>query len=99
LRYGLAEGADYAARLQYFVNDAPADIWLLYGTDTLHVAAYGFDNNYNLTPHETMVVGFVLPTGEDEPSRDMQLTYYDRVFGNGLIKATIRKEKLKAIPN
>jgi len=99
LRYNLTSKEEYDQRLNYFLNGAVHDISLLYNhTDTLHPIGYLFENNYNLTPQETMVVGFDLP-GEAGTVRDMQLSYSDRIFRNGIIKVSYKKEDLNKVPN
>lgn len=98
LRYKVNGLEEYTARQNYYLNQAPADIYLLYGEDTLYVNSYWFENNQNLSAHETMIVGFRLPDGQDKPERDLLFSFYDRVFRNGIIKAVIRKEDLDDIP-
>lgn len=99
LRYGIASIDEYNSRLNYFLNEAVKDIKLLYNEDTLHPVSYLFENNYNLTPQETMIVGFYLPKGENYPEKTMQLSFTDRVFKNGIIKAEYSDKALNSIPN
>lgn len=100
LRYELTSKDAYDKRLDYFLNHAIDDVKLIYGTsDTLLPIAYAFENNYNLTPQETIVVGFRLPIGEKAPTKDMQIVYDDRVYKSGIIKAKIAKESIENIPN
>ncbi|PQJ13002.1 hypothetical protein CJD36_004460 [Flavipsychrobacter stenotrophus] len=100
LRYNLESRDEYDKRLNYFLNGAAKDIKLLYNqTDTLYPIAYEFENNYNLTPEETMLVGFTLPGKEDAPKEDMQLSFSDQIFKNGIIKVKIKKDDLNNIPN
>lgn len=99
LRYQVSGLEEYTARQHYYLDEAPKDIYLLYGNDTLYVNSYWFENNQNLTAHETMVVGFRLPDGNKKPDRPLRFSFYDRVFRNGIIKAVIRQEDLEAIPD
>lgn len=100
LRQGLNSKDEYDSRLNYFLNDAINSVQLHYGhTDTLKPIAYAFENNYNLSPQETIVVGFKLPDGEKVPSKDMQIVYEDKIFKNGIIKVIIDKKDLRKIPN
>jgi hypothetical protein len=92
LRYRISGLDEYTARQDYFLNKAPNDLYLLYGKDSLTVNSYWFENNQNLTPYETMVVGFKLPGNLSEPEQDLRLSYYDRIFKNGIIKTVIKKE-------
>jgi hypothetical protein len=96
--YGITSLDEYNLRLDYFLNRAKDDIKLLYGSDTLHPSSYLFENNYNLTPQETIVVGFNLPGNDPFPIKDMQISYCDRIYKNGIIKTTYRSEILKQIP-
>jgi hypothetical protein len=99
LRYNLSSREEYDQRLDYFLNHAGKELKLVYGKDTLYPTAYEFENNYNLTPEETMLVGFTLPGREQVPGNDMQLSYNDQVFKNGIIKVKFNKEDLNNIPN
>lgn len=99
LRYNLPDKETYEKRVDHFLNDAIHDVRLVYGgSDTLFPSAYIFENNYNLAPQETMVVGFKLPNGIESPSEQMQISYYDRIFKNGIIKATFSKQQINSIP-
>ena len=98
LKYGIANLDEYNQRLNYFLNNAKDDIRLIYDADTLRPSAYLFENNYNLTPQETMVVGFTLPVSEDRPEKAMQLSFTDQVYKNGIIKVMYSREVLNKIP-
>lgn len=97
LRYKVSGLEEYTARQDYYLNYAPKDIYLLYGADTLYVSSYWFENNQNLTLHETMVIGFRLPGQTAVPEQDMKLSFYDRIFENGIIKAVILRKDLENI--
>lgn len=99
LRFGISSLEEYNTRLNYYLNEAKKDIWLLYGTDTIRPVSYLFENNYNLAPQETIVVGFYLPKGQDHPQEDMQLAFNDQVFKNGIIKAKYTRKAINDIPN
>jgi len=99
LRYDISSLDEYDTRLNYFLNEAAKDIKLVNGKDTLLPKSYLFENNYNLTPQETMIVGFYLPAGDNYPIKDMQLSYIDKVFKNGIIRAQFSKTVLNHIPN
>ena len=99
LRYGISTQEAYNDRLSYFLNKASSGMRLVYGADTLLPSAYEFENHFNLTPQETMVVGFCLPKTETKPSKDMQFSYFDQELKTGIIKFLFRKKTLKNIPN
>lgn len=94
LKEGIAGLDEYNSRLTYFSYEARRDITLLYNGQQLQPMSYLFETNYGLTPQETIVVGFRLPEDRD-PEDDLQLSFHDRVFGNGIIKATIKAADLQ----
>lgn len=91
LRYGISGQEEYNARLDYFLNQAAKDIWLIDGEDTLMPSAYWFENNQNLTSHETIVLNF---DKTKIKSKEIQLAFNDRLFRNGIIKASFQKSDL-----
>lgn len=98
LRYNLASKQEYEDRINYYLNMAVKDIALIHdGKDTLRPAGYVFENNYNLIPQETILVGF------DKPSagklKNLQLVFYDAIFKNGIVKAKYTDEDLNKIPD
>ena len=98
MKYDVSGLDDYNKRLDYFLNKATKDIWMIYNDkDTLYPVAYEFENNYNLAPQETMVVGFSA-TGKGYELKDMQLCYNDKIFKNGIVKATFLSSDLNNIP-
>jgi hypothetical protein len=99
LKYGVASIEEYNCRLNYYLNEASKDIKLVYDKRTLQPISYLFENNYNLSPQETIVVGFYLPEGEYYPEKNMRISFVDRVFKNGIINATYSEETLKNAPN
>lgn len=98
LRYGVSDLDEYNQRLDYYLNKAVNDIRLIYGADTLRPMSYEFETNYNLTPQETIVVGFDLKNNSLKPDKDLQFVYHDNVFQNGIIKALFPKNIFNNIP-
>jgi hypothetical protein len=99
LRYEVTSIEQYNDRLTYYLTSASKDIRLIYGTDTLAPSNYIFENNYNLTPQQTMVLAFNLPKGEVKPTKDMRISITDRVFKNGIINAEYPIATLNQIPS
>ena len=102
LRIGIKDMDEYNHRLSYYLNEANHDFALIADGDTLYTAGYVFEPNYNLLQEQKMVVSFSLrkheqTTGNEHP-RNMQLVFKDRVFNNGIIKATWSEDDLSAIP-
>lgn len=98
LRYGITSSEEYNSRLNYYLNEAQKDVRLIYDKDTLQVASYLFENNFNLTPDQTMLTGFYLPQGESYPQKRMHLSFTDQVFKTGIVNAEFSEETLKNIP-
>ena len=48
MRYMLTSLEEYNARLDYFLNNAQRDIWILNNNDTIYPTSYWFENNHNL---------------------------------------------------
>jgi len=96
LRQDLSSYEEYQGRVSYYMEDAARDISILYGGQPLSVANYHFETNYNLTPTETMLFNFKLPE-DDVPQKDIEISFYDRVFRNGIVKALFKGKDLKDI--
>lgn len=99
MRFGITSAEDYNKRLNYFLNEVQKDLWLTYDHVDIPPTSYLFENNYNLAPQETMLIGFMLPSGTSVPQKEMQLCFNDRVFRSGIIKARYSEEVLHHIPN
>lgn len=97
LRYNVSSLEEYQTRYNYYLAEAPRDIVLIHGRDTMMPMSYLFETSYNLAPQEVMVVGFDLKNVK-APNDKMQLVLFDRIFQNGIIKATYSKEQLRQIP-
>lgn len=97
LRYHVDGLEAYQNRLNYYLNQAPHDIGLIYGKDSIAASSYWFENNQNLLPYETMIVGFTLPGNEKKVTKDIQLVFFDRVFGNGIIKVFFSKNNINKV--
>lgn len=94
LRYQLSSLDEYNSRLDYYLNSAANDVWLLDGSDTIRPSSYWFENNHNLVGKETIVVGF---DNAGTKSKHIQLAFNDRLFRSGIIKANFLKEDLDKI--
>lgn len=91
IRYMLTSLEEYNARLDYFLNNAQRDIWILNNNDTLYPTSYWFENNHNLIPKETIVLGFEKSRLKEDA---ITLSFNDRVFKTGIVKFGFSKEKL-----
>lgn len=91
LRYGISGLADYNERLDYYLNRAGNDIWIENGDSKVTPGGYWFENNHNLTPYETIVVGFDRSMIRNEP---ITLCFNDRALRSGIIRSTFSLENL-----
>ena len=98
LKAGITSIEEYSARYNYFLNNAKNDIHIEYKGAHLQPTYYSFETNYGLTPEDRMVIQFVLPNDEKEPSEDVVLKIIDKVYQNGVIKTTYDKHSLTHIP-
>jgi hypothetical protein len=98
LKYKVSSIEEYNQRLDYFLNDASKEITLEYKNLKLKPISYLFENNYSLTPNETMIVGFELPT-DKTPQDQMTLIYNDLIFKNGIVKVNFKKKDIARANN
>lgn len=99
LKYKMQTLQDYETRYQYMISQAAQDFTLVYNkTDTVYPISYLFETNYNLTPIETVVIGFKLPNDLQVAANDMQIIYRDRVFNNGIVKTLFTQKDITQLP-
>lgn len=91
LRHEIADIGEYNERLDYYLNRAAADIWIEHGKDKISPASYWFENNHNLTPYETIVVGFDRAMFKGD---DVTLCFNDRALRSGIIKNNFSTKNL-----
>lgn len=87
---------DYNKTLSYFNNSAMKNFTLTYGNQEMNQIGYYFENTYGLTPNDVMIIGFNIP--DSIPKQDIQLSYDDKIYQNGLLKIKITKKEFKQIP-
>jgi hypothetical protein len=78
----------------YYDQQAILDISLENGNTTLKPNSYLFENNYDLSPHNTIVVGFDVGDKLDE----LKLNFNDRYTNIPAIRATFSQENLRQLP-
>lgn len=78
----------------YYDQQAIMDISLMSGGKELKPSTYVFENNYDLSPHNTIVVGFEV----GELNQDLTLNFNDRYTQIPAIRASYSKEKLNSLP-
>lgn len=99
LKLGIESLEAYNDRYNYFLNEASKDLHIEYGGAILSPSYYSFETSYGLTPEDRIIVQFILPNQENEPSQNIVLKLYDRIYNNGMIKATFLAKDLNQIPN
>jgi hypothetical protein len=85
---------DVNGMVAYYDQQAAVDISLQSGGQTLHPATYLFENNYGLSPYNTIVVGF--ETGESPA--ELTFNFNDRYTDIPAIRATFSKESIEQLP-
>jgi len=98
LRENSSSAEDYNKKYGYYLNEAKDNITLVYNGLTLKPISYVFENNFDMAPLETLVVGFALPVGDSIPCYDVQLIYKDVLLENGIIKFLFNKTDLNTLP-
>ncbi len=99
LRYNITSIEEYNSRYDYMLNYAAGDFTLIYNhSDTFKPISYHFETTYNLSPTETMIIGFSLPKNIRAANNDMQVVFRDRVFSGSIIKTIFEESDLSKIP-
>ncbi|MBL7712055.1 MAG: hypothetical protein JNL13_06315 [Chitinophagaceae bacterium] len=86
--------ANVNSMVAYYDQQAAADISLQSGNRTLSPSTYVFENNYGLSPYNTIVVGFEV----GEPLTELTLNFNDRYNNIPSIRAGFSKETLDKLP-
>ncbi|MBN8670791.1 MAG: hypothetical protein J0L80_08900 [Chitinophagales bacterium] len=90
----ITENAGATQRVMYYQQQAAGDIVLKAGTYEQVPATYVYEDNYGLSPYNTIVVGFTGDYGKE----DLQLIFNDRYTHTPLIKAGFSKDELSVLP-
>lgn len=96
LRANLADETEYFTRLQYYTSTVQQDLYLVEGADTLPCVFYHFEQSFNLTPTNSMVMEF--ERRSNATFDDMWLIYEDHVLNIGILKFHFTKKALNSIP-
>lgn len=90
---------EYYQRQNYLTYELQHDIALVDGADTLSCGLFQAVGNYGLAPYMDFVLGFERKdTLQEKPMNDKELILEDKVFGNGILKFTIKKEDIHKLP-
>jgi hypothetical protein len=87
--------AQYAGRLEYYMNGQRDFNLVIDNKDTLECSLYHLERNYGAAPFLEINLGF---KREKQINENITLHYYDRVFSNGLVKFYYDGEKLNQRP-
>lgn len=85
LKCGVGDMGEYQQRVQYYSFQLNQDAYLVIDKDTIPCGAHHWERAFDATNRITMQMVFDKPRTKLAFEK-MQLVYYDRVFGNGLIK-------------
>lgn len=85
---------DAERRVSYYAGAAQSDIILRYGDKLLTPVSYHFEDNFGLSPYNTIVVAFATGTKPE----DAALVFNDRYAGNPMIRASFSAEQISNIP-
>ena len=86
--------SDNEREAMYFTSQAQQDIQLQYGGSSLLPTVYNYENNYGLTPYNTLVIGFETGT---EPLGDVKLVFNDQFNRNPRIQASFSASQLNEV--
>ncbi len=90
----ITQNAGAEQRVMYYQQQAANDIVLKAGAFEQMPSTYVYEDNYGLSPYNTIVVGFAGDYGKE----DIQLIFNDRYTHTPLIKAGFSKDELSALP-
>lgn len=91
--------SEYTERLKYLSGAAKQDFSLrLNEGDTLPCAFYHFERTYNMTPYNTLLLGFDRALADKSGlalKKDIELIYNDKLFEAGRISFSIDHSQIK----
>ena len=79
--------------IMYYQFRAADDFSLLVDNKSLQPVTYHYENNYGLSPFNTIVVGF-----ENVAGKPVKLTFHDKHHGTPFIKMAFTNEELARLP-
>lgn len=97
LRANIVSEEDYYQRLFYYTNEVQKDLYLVEGQDTLPCAFYHFEQTYNLSPVNSLIMEFQRKEASSA-YKDLHLIYDDRVLNTGIMKFQFEKSFLNNLP-
>jgi hypothetical protein len=90
--YGYAE---YAYKLDYLTFGAQNDYKLVAGNDTMNCVLYNFENNFNTSPNNDVLLAF---KDNNKPADDYVFQWNDRVLGIGTVNINVSKSTIEDLP-
>lgn len=97
LRANIRSEGEYYQRVYYYTKEVQNDVYLVEGMDTLPCVFYHFEQTYNLTPVNSMIMEFE----RKDPNadyKDVSLIYEDRMLNTGIIKFLYKSSFLNNLP-
>ena len=90
--------SEYNSALSYYLSQNKNNFMLYAGKDTLYPGIYNYENNYNLSPEDVMVVGFELKGNSAKNKEKLILVYNDELLKTGFIRFVFEKADLEKEP-
>lgn len=90
----MATPSEAESMVMYYEQEASKDLHLKVNDHLESPAVYHFENNYGLSPENTIVAGFNVPC-----DKDLELIFNDRYANEPLVKCVFSKESLSQLPN
>lgn len=97
LRANLASEEEYYQRMFYYTSEVQKDIYLVEGSDTLPCSFYHFEQTFNITPVNSMIMEFERKNPQ-AGYQDITLVYEDRMLNTGMLKFSFKKSFLNNLP-
>lgn len=90
---------EYYQRQNYLTFEFERDIQLVDGKDTLSPELFQMVGNYGLAPYVDFVIGFKSTDSQQKQiQHDKEFILEDKIFGNGILKFTVKKEDINKTP-
>jgi hypothetical protein len=97
LRANISDENEYYQRVYYYTKEVQNDLYVVEGKDTLPCIFYHFEQTYNLSPVNSLVMEFQRKNPDTE-YENVSLIYEDRMLNTGIIKFQYKKSFLNNLP-
>lgn len=97
LRANLSNEEEYYSRMYYYTTEVQNDVYLVEGNDTLPCIFYHFEQTFNITPVNSMIMEFKRINSQSA-YQDICLVYEDRILNTGIVKFMYKNSFLNNLP-